>query len=270
MAFEIYRRSQVFFDSLGQPLSFGVVNFTEAGTTTPLDVYSDAAAAVNLGSTETLDAAGRFATAIYANDDCRARFYSADNLVTPVADDDNITDPAGAATSIPALTGNSGKLLTNNGAVLQWIEYLSKLLPDMTGQASKLLTTDGSQPLWKSPADAGVPDYDATNEDTYINFTLGNWRIQGSRATFPVPSGSPPHGASVAVTYDTPFADDPILVVATANKIDIASSGYRAIVVTESTEAILTLVYNTNENSTDPGGDVATTIPVSWLAIGPK
>lgn len=266
MAFRLYRRSDVFRDNLDQVLAGGTARFYEAGTTTPLNVFSDEAMAVNLGSEETLDTAGRFATGIWGDGDYRVRFYDEDDVL--VSEDDPITDPAGVATTIPSLTGNSGKLLTNNGAVLQWIEYLSKLLPDMTGQTDKLLTTDGTQALWKSAVEAGLPNVDDTDEDNVLNLTINNWRIMAGSDEFPIPSVTPPHGAVRAITFPTAFATAPFAAFVCANKNSIASHDYKPIAVCEVTNTTLTAQYNINENSTDSSADVSVAVPFSWFVIG--
>jgi hypothetical protein len=59
-----FARTQ-WFSNTGQPLAAGTLSFFQAGTTTPLAVYSDSALSVSLGTSVTLDANGRTPTNVY-------------------------------------------------------------------------------------------------------------------------------------------------------------------------------------------------------------
>jgi hypothetical protein len=264
MSFRLFSRSAVFFDNAGGVLAGGVAKFYDTGTTTARSVYADSALSTNLGNEVTLDAAGRFAEGIWGSGTYRVRLYTSAGV--EVSEDDPVADPAGSGLSIPALAGNSGELLTNNGSVLQWVEYLSKVLPDMEGNDGRILSTDGVLALWKTETDLGLPEF--TNTGGTRNFTIGPFLVQFGSDSFPVPTVSPPHGATKAITFPVAFAAAPVCYGAFANKITIASSGFRPVVATEATATTITADYNVNENTTDPGADVSVGVPFSWFAIG--
>lgn len=58
-----------------------------------------------------------------------------------------------AGTTLPSQSGQSGKILSTDGANPSWISAPSSL-PSMTGNSGKLLSTDGSNAMWV-PASTG-------------------------------------------------------------------------------------------------------------------
>src|SRR5688500_19034133 len=107
MAYRPVDPLRLFTNSLGAPLAGGMVEFLETGTTDdPKSVYSDEALSVNLGNEVTLDAAGFLPSDVWGSGTYRVRVYDADSALVDEADP--ITDPAGADTSLPSMSGNSG------------------------------------------------------------------------------------------------------------------------------------------------------------------
>lgn len=264
MAYRLFSRSQVFFDNLGAPLAGGIVRFYDPDTTDAANVYSDDDLSVNLGSEETLDSAGRFATGIWGDQSYRVRFYK-DDGVTLVSEDDPISDPAGAGASIPSQSGHSGEVLTTNGSVLSWLEILASLLPDMTGHSGKLLTTDGDDASWATLTALGLPA--TTNTGGTTNMTIGPFLVQFGTDTFPIPSVTPPHGAAKAITFPVAFSSVKAAFVS-GNDNSVASHDYKPVLSCEYTNTTLSVQYNINENSTDATANISTTVAFSWAVIG--
>lgn len=258
MAFRLFSRNQVFFDNLGQPLAGGTVEFYDTGTTTPKDVYSDEDLAVNLGSTETLDSAGRFSTGIWGSGTYRVRFYDADGA--EVADDDPINDPADAGLSIPSQTGHANEFLTTNGTTLSWYAILASLLPDMTGNADKVLGTDGTQAIWQSIASLNIPDATVSSGKAQIDDLL----IQWGTGTAPA-SGT--YTTSLAVTYGTAYTTAPFVAAMPYN----ALSGGPPVAFLSSapTTTGFTATFDVAEGAA-VNSTITATVSFGWLAVGIK
>jgi len=266
MAFRPLPIGVAFVDNENIPLANGTIEFLSPGTTTPKDVYAEQGLTTNLGNVITLNTAGRPATAVWVSGAVRIRWYDQDgNLID---EEDPVNDPtASGGLSIPTVVGHPDEFLSNNGVDLVWTDIIQFVLPSMVGKSGQVLSNDGADALWKTLADLGMPAF--TNTGGTRNITIGDFLIQWGTDTFPIPSVTPPHGADKVITFPVAFASAPAAFV-TANKINIASSGFRAVTVGEPTATNLSVNYNINENTLDPGADVATTIPFSWLAIGTK
>lgn len=141
-AFRITDQNPVYFDLAGNVAAGGYLKFYETGTTTPKDVYGEQALTTNNGSTINLGADGRAVDDIWGNGSYRVRLYASDNTLISEADD--VAVAAGAGATIPTLSAL--KFLTNDGAVMSWMEV--REVPDPTGSSGKILGTDGDVPLW--------------------------------------------------------------------------------------------------------------------------
>lgn len=91
-----------FFDDNGVPLSGGTVEFYEVGTSTPKDVYTDAALSIPAQSPVTLDAAGR--ATIWLNGDYKVRLKNSQGVL--VEETDGINPPIDTETSGGNLIAN--------------------------------------------------------------------------------------------------------------------------------------------------------------------
>lgn len=262
MAFRLIPILTVFFDNLGVPLAGGVLEFLETDDTTPKNVYSDQGLTVNLGSTVTLDSAGRVPSDVWGSGTYRIRMTTFSGTLVDEADP--VYEQGNSGDEIPSQSGHAGEVLTTNGATLAWAS--SRTVPDPTGNADKLLTNDGSVLLWKTLTELGLPD--VTTGTGRGEWVIGDYRVAFGNDTLPIPSVTPPHGAVKAITFTTAFAATPVCYGAWGNKNSIATHDYKPVVSCEANTTTLTAQYNINENSTDATADVAVAVPFSWFAIG--
>lgn len=196
-AFRLFSRLNTFYGMIGQLLAGGKLKFYNAGTTTPRNVYGDPGLTINNGTTVQLDSSGRPNVDVWGQGAYFVEVF--DSLNVKQGEADNVQIPGDGGATIPAL--ESGKYLTNNGAVLLWSEI--RELPDPTGQANKTLGTDGTLVFWEpkptAPPAAVVPNVDSvrirTGGDT-------DWLIQKGTGTAPA-SGL--NQTTLAVTFPTPF-----------------------------------------------------------------
>lgn len=148
MAFRIFSRINTFYGSTGQLLAGGQLKFFEAGTTTPAAVYGDEELTVNNGVTVDLDSSGRPDVDIWGPAGASYFVELYDATASKQGEADDVQDPAGAASSVPSLSGASGKFLTNNGAITLWATI--REVPDPTGQSGKVLGNDGTNLAWQA------------------------------------------------------------------------------------------------------------------------
>lgn len=256
-AFRILDPSPVYFLLDGvTPAVGGRLEFYEAGTTTPKDVFGDEGLTVNNGSTIDVGTDGRAVDDIWGDGSYRVRLYASDN--TEVFDRDNVEIPGGTGTAIPAL--ESGKFLSNDGSVLEWTDILQPL--DPSGQSGKILGSDGTNLVWKD-----LPTSSQTVSSTKI--ILGAATLQWGSGTFPA-SGD--NTASVSVTFGTAFSGLPYHVeVCCAAGSGVTSGGGMLIAAASSRSASgFTAVADTNAGFAAGGSyPITNTVNFTWFAIGP-
>ena len=146
MSFRILNQSPAYLNTAGQPLAGGELRFYTTGTTTPKNVYGDAALTINNGSTVTLDSSGRANVDVWGDGEYRVRLY--DSLGVQIWQRDNVREVTAAGATIPSMVGKAGQFLTNDGSVTLW--QAIRQLPDPTGHAGKVLGTDGTVFLWQA------------------------------------------------------------------------------------------------------------------------
>lgn len=198
-AFRILSQSPVYFLLDGKtPAAGGRIEFYEAGTTTAKDVYGDQELSVNNGSSITLGSDGRAEDDIWGDGSYRVRVYAADD--TLISDDDNVEIPGGTGTAIPALS--AGKVLSNDGAVLQWLALQE--VPDPTGQGGKIIGSDSTGYIWQDPpADPEVPITVGAASLQAGNTNSKAYYIQSGTDTAPA-SGT--YTTTKAITFAKTFA----------------------------------------------------------------
>jgi hypothetical protein len=145
-AFRITDQDPVYFDSLGAPCAGGSLSFFDTGTTTPKNVYGEAALTTNNGSVLTLDSSGRAAVDVWGSGIYRV--VLANSLGTVIWTRDNV-QVQGDTLPTPY---TSGYFLTNNGTTTSWAAV--RQVPDPTGSSGKFLTTDGTTTSWSTVTDA--------------------------------------------------------------------------------------------------------------------
>ena len=257
-AFRILDQSPVYFLLDGKtPAAGGRIEFYEAGTTTPKDVYGDQGFAANNGSSINLGSDGRAVDDIWGSGSYRVRVYAADD--TLISDDDNVEVPGGDETAIPAL--EAGKVLSNDGAVLQWLELPD--IPDATGQSGKILGSDGTSFIWQSAPEAPtVPITVGTASAQIGNTSSKAFYVQSGTATAPA-SGT--YTTSKAITFSKTFAA--IWHVSVTPHTVEPGGPIVAYLTSPPTTGGFTAVFDVAEGA-NANNTIASDIPFSWIAFG--
>ena len=261
-AFRILDQSPVFFDLEGRPAAGGSIEFYEAGTTTPKDVYGDQALNVNNGSTIAIGPDGRAVVDIWGDGSYRQRGYAADG--TLISDDDDVEIPGGSGTAIPAL--QAGKVLSNDGAILQWLPLLQP--PDPTGQGGKVLGSDGSTIVWQTPPAAPTLPPLPTGGITVgsNSITIGDALIQWGTDSAPATGA---HTTTKTVNYPTPYASAPFVAVTRGGAI--SASGFNGTHGAQGiTAAGFAATFDVNVDNSGSAFNITSDVPFVWLAVGKK
>lgn len=262
-AFRILDQSPVYFLLDGvTPAAGGRIEFYEAGTTTAKDVYGDKALSVNNGSSVALGSDGRAAVDVWGSGSYRVRVYAADDTI--ISDDDNVELPGGDGATIPAL--ESGKVLSNDGAVLEWLDILQP--PDPTGQSGKVIGSDGGAFVWQDPpASPTLPTLPAGGiTATSGKVTIGAILIQWGTGTAS-PSGG--REAAATITFPTAYSATPYVDVSRGGPM--VSSGLQGTSgVSSAGTTSFNAHFDVNVSTTAAGySPISSDIPFSWFAIGP-
>lgn len=263
--FRILDQFPVFLDQLGVPASGGRLEFYEAGTNDPKDVYGDPDLTVNNGPTVLIGTDGRAVDDIWGDGSYYVRLMAADD--TLIAEADDVAIPGGAGAIIPAL--QQGKFLTNDGSVMSWAALI--LIPDPTGQSGKILGTDGSNILWQAPPATPPPAVsDVAVSDTGFSVSDGTKKvlIQTGTGTAPNVGG---RDTNVAITFPTAFiAEAMAVLVIPRYSGNVSSLGNAPIPHLSAKSATgFTVVMSAGErDDTGSGFNFNAAIPFDWVAIG--
>lgn len=261
-AFRLFSKLNTFHGLTGQLLTGGQLRFFEAGTTTPADVYGDPDLLVNNGVTVALDSSGRPNVDIWGEGEYFVEVY--DSLGVKQGDADDVGIPGDAAASIPAL--ETGKFLTNNGAILLWSTI--REVPDPTGQANKILGTDGTNLLWVvRPADGSTPTVPPLPVDGIVqtsdSVTIGKIMFQFGTGTAPASGG---RTTSVGVTFPTPMTTT-LYVGVTVTTSPITGVGYNA-VDANANETGTGFTFKCDVNADQSGADINVGVSFKYMAVG--
>lgn len=261
MAFRILDPFGVFFDLQGRLADGGSLEFYQAGTETPADVYADKALTVNNGPTVAIGSDGRPTLDTWGDISYRVRAYDANG--TLIADRDNIEVPGAAGATIPTL--DPAKFLTNDGALLSWADILQ--VPDPTGQSNKYLSNDGALPLWQTLPSITQPNT-TVNTDS-LKLSDGTNAVLMQKGT----DSAPASGTSTTtklVTFPTAFSEIWFVCVS------ITDAGNSNVGFTASTAVVaqtisgFTFSANVSAHQGGSGSDanITSAVPFEWFAIG--
>lgn len=256
-AFRILDPSPVYFDLTGKLAAGGRLEFYSADTTTPKNVYGDEGLTVNNGSTIAIGSDGRAVDDIWGDGAYRVRAYAADN--TEIFDRDNVEIPGGTGTSIPAL--EDGKVLSNDGAVLQWVDVVQP--PDPTGQSGKILGSDGTTLIWQDPpATPSAPITVGSTNVQWGNTSSKAFYIQAGTDTAPA-SGT--YTTSKSVTFGKTFAT---VLHVTISALSVEPGGPIVAYQTSApTTGGFTAVFDVAEG-TNAQSTITNDVSFSWIAFG--
>lgn len=262
--FRILDQFPVYLNRLGEPAAGGQLQFFEAGTSAPKDVYGDPDLTVNNGPTVLIGTDGRAVDDIWGNGTYYVRLVDADS--TLISDADDVEIPGGAGTAIPALS--AGKFLTNDGAVLSWADIIQP--PDPTGQSGKVLGTDGANLFWQAPPTPvdGTSDVVVSATGVSINDGTKKILIQTGTATAPNVGG---RDTSISITFPTAFSAEAMWVGVTPRYAGTVSALGNAPIPHLSTKSAtgFSVTMSAGErDDTGSGFNFNAAIPFDWIAIG--
>lgn len=259
-AFRIFSRLESFTGLTGQLLAGGYLKFYTEETTTPKSVYGDEALTVNNGSQIDLDASGRPEEDIWGDGDYFVELYDADDVKQ--GDMDNVAIYGGGGLTIPALA--SGEFLTNNGTVLQWDSIIQ--VPDPTGQSGKILGNDGSGPLWQDAPEEPTPEYTITAGSILIGTILDQW------GTGTAPAAASAKTSAVNITFATAYTSTPYHAGVTITNAggSTPSGAICTVAVTNLTTTGMTVTVCVPDDDTNSNWKLANTTPFSYRVVGPK
>ena len=206
----------------GTVAAAGELRFYETGTTTPKNVYEGSDLSPSLGSTVTLDSAGRAEDDVWLDGVYRVRLYDADAAMVWSRDDVQGQE-AGGITPLDPADGTEDQVYSTDGVDALWRTILE--VPDPTGQSGKYLGNDGLVPAWTAfPA---AVTYDETSLPDGItqsgnDLQVGKYKIQNGSGVAPTASAA---YTSVAVTFAEAYASAPLFIGIEPNTDNVTPAG---------------------------------------------
>lgn len=262
-------------------LAGGNLYFYDTGTSSPRPTYADPDLSAENTNPVILDASGRPNADIWMDGIYRVVLKDASGATLWTRDD--VKGPE----DLPSLAGHEDYFLSTNGETLEWREVIQ--VPDVTGQTGKILTTDGATPYWADP-DSQLPaqsghsgEFLKTNgsvaswaaiagaSSTGNSFTIGNLLVQFGIATA---SSSGSKTTSRDITFDAAYAAAPKVFIQ-PNGVGPTSAGVyvRANATTIST-AGFTAGFSTKTGGTSAdnygGSTITSNFTFGWIAFGTK
>lgn len=256
--FRILDPFPVYLDLAGNLAAGGSLKFYDSGTTTPRDVYSDPDKTVNNGSSILIGTDGRPVHDIWGDGSYRVRLYDADGMLIDEADDVEIQGGGGSA--IPAL--ESGKFLTNDGALLAWDDI--RQVPDPTGSSGKVLGNDGENLIWQAPPPPVVPDITITSSSLQVGATgSSKFLIQTGTDTAPA-SGTT--STTKTITFPTAYST-PLHVSVTPTSNSQPGGPVVTYLSSAASTTGFTVAFDVAEGSSSDQ-NIINPVPFSWVAFG--
>jgi hypothetical protein len=277
MALRLSDPNPVYLDADGNPCAGGKLVFTRTGTSTAHNVFTDAGLGTSLGNEIDLDASGRAETDFWLDASTYAyRVVLKEEDDTTVWTRDNVREIDTAGVSIPdPAGGNDGEVVMVDGGAYVLYQVLAALLPDMTGHAGKQLGTDGALAFWEAKDEA--PTYDFDNLPGGLEVSLGaTWSlriggllVQGGADTAPTASAI---STSKAVTFGTAFSAEPFFIGVSPKATGVTNnspSDHPSGTYTSPTASGFTANFFCGAENTGGTITITSTIPFTWLAVGP-
>jgi hypothetical protein len=273
-AFRLLDQLPQYRDALGNICAGGSLTFSNSGGSTPRNVYSDDTLGTSLGAVITLDADGRHSEDVWLSGEYRVILKDGDDVT--VWQRDNVRDVATGGLQPPdAADADDGQALFTDGTEGGWYFDDVLTIPSQTGHAGEFLTTDGEALSWDA-----IATYDADNLPGGITATpgasgsvvIGGVRIQWGADTAPTATG---FHTSKAVTFGTAFSGAPTFVGVTpkvgAGVTNNSPADWPLGTYTSETTTGFTAHFHCpGENEVGAGDiNVTSSIPFTWLAIGP-
>jgi hypothetical protein len=259
-AYRIFSRLNTFFGLSGQLLAGGYLKFYTEATTTPKNVYGDEALTVNNGSQIDLDASGRPEDDIWGSGDYFVELY--DSAGVKQGDADNVAIYGGSAATIPI--PDAGEFVTGNGVVFQVAEIIE--VPDPTGQSGKILGNNGSAPIWQDPPATPTAPYTVSAGNILIGTLLDQW------GTGTAPAAASAKSSSVNITFAVAYTSAPYHASITITNAggSTPAGDICTVAVTNLTTTGMTVTVNVPDDDSSSSHKLANSTPFSYRVVGPK
>lgn len=262
-------------------LAGGNLYFYDTGTSNPRPTYADPDLSAENTNPVILDASGRPNADIWMDGVYRVVLKDANGATLWTRDD--VKGPE----DLPSLAGHEDYFLSTNGETLEWREVIQ--VPDVTGQTGKILTTDGATPYWADP-DSQLPaqsghagEFLKTNgsvaswaaiagaSSTSDSFTIGGLTVQFGSSTAPSSGGKT---TSKSITFGAAYTAAPKVFIQPNGTGPTPYGIYvRAHAVTISASAF-TAGFSTATGGTSADNynrsNITSDVAFSWVAIGTK
>lgn len=255
MSFRILNQAPQYLLADGSVNAGGSLTFYATDLTTPKNTWSNAAKTVLNPNPVVLDAAGRSNTDIWGDGEYGVVCKDALGVVQWTRN--NVRDASGSSTTIPAL--QTGKFLTNDGAVLQWEPVVQ--VPDMTGESGNILSNDGANPTWIPMPEVPKPDIELTANTMRIGDFLIQWGTENAPA-----SGT--FSTSKAVTFPKSFSSAPFYVKPSVTAVRVTSSSLVADSASGATLTGVTFNFVTADSKEGNSERITSPVPFNWIAFG--
>lgn len=267
-AFRILNQFPVYRGADDLPLVGGTIRFYESNTTTPKSVYGGPDLTPDNGPVIALGTDGRPEVDIWGNGVYRVRLYDADGTLVPGCEVDDVEIPGGDATTIPVLV--DGYFLSNNGALLLWVEL--RQLPDPTGQDGKMVVADGDGYILQSipeppePVDPDIvvgagPSLQAGTSDEPTKFKI----LSGS-------DSAPASGSKVTskiVEFDPPFSTTPrVFPVNRSGFVTQSGDIMPTVAITAVSPTQFTVQFCTQVGEGNSDANIISAVNFDWVAFG--
>lgn len=253
----------IFFNNDGTVCASGTLYYYEPNSLVAKDVYSDADLSTSLGATVELEPTGRTPTMIFLDGDYTCQLKNEDGDLQWTAD--NINVQGAEATTLPdPSSGEEDDVLSTDG--INWLLRAIREVPDFTGQSGKYLSTDGDILQW-----VALAVYSATNLPGGItqgstSFQIGKLLVQTGTATLPTAAGN---AATVAVTFGTAYATFIGLIPVVATSSGSTSQGGTPILsYSGNTTGATIRGYAGDEHEAAPNWHLSSTTPIFYVAFG--
>lgn len=264
MAFRLLNQKPQYRDNDGAICVNGYLQFFETGTSTPKDVYDDPAlgGGNNIGNEVALDAAGRTEDDVWLDGVYRVVLYTADDEEVWTLDDVRDLDATVTVAVPDPADADPGQALFSDGEELYYDDISQ--VPDMTGQSGKVLGNDGADALWQTLPT--LPSGGITQSSGKV--TIGSIMILYGTGTATAASAQT---VSSTVTFGTAFDSTPVVVVTPQVGAVTGESGGVEAHAASTTASGFTATFIAPDMGDVAGSEnITSNVPYGWIAIGVK
>lgn len=272
MAFRLLDQLPQYTLADGTLCAGGSLTFSISGGSTAKSVFQEPALSTDLGNVITLDSDGRHSEDLWLAEDVAYRVIlrDADGATIWTRDEVRSLDATVSVDLPDASDGTDGQALFTDGTAGGWYFDDVLTIPSMTGNADKYLTNDGVILLWRAFTDDVATTVEATASSSG-SIVIGDVMIQWGTDTAPIPGSG--LTTTKAVTFGTAFSGTPYHIgVCPALSSGVTSntpSGYPAARYSSPSTTGFTAGFFVGEENTGGTDAINATIPFTFFAIGP-